>query len=566
MAQTLLVALSLGGALALAFQITTWPDHPLADMTHVTHWVRNIGSGGVLAAYAGTYPETYMIYPPAMAYVYAAAHTLAATIPPPLGVRPDDWLRVCIKLMPVAGHGLLALALFAGVTMAGGFWRGWTALTLYAWNPGALFDAAYWGQGDSLNVALLALALAIVFAVPAWWPLIAATRPRVWPQLGALLAGVTAGALIGTAGLTKPQTWVFLPLVVWLLLRRLGPHGLLAAGGAGAATAWRIVEPWRTAGRMDELLSVFTNVTQVMPSVSANAHNLWWLKLPGVALSVFDTVPVGGFGDWVAPPLVSHATLGRLGFALVALLPLLRLTGPLSYRLVAACAAYTSAAYFMTITQVHENHMFAALPFLAAAAALDGWFVAPFLIATACVFLNMALHDFLIGDALAAWLAERLPWKDALAIQTANARLNVAGFALFTLVLLRRPPVGAQSPRLLLWRARLALAAGAVVAGGALTVAYALVTVPERAAAVWERLAERAAQSGPVEAHLGRKTPVGVLLERAALEYANALYLFAGLAVVVGAVAALAGVWWLAVARTARSSRARHLRTVEAAA
>jgi hypothetical protein len=546
-AQVLLVLLSTGGALAFGAQVATWPDHPLADITHVTHWVTNIRNGGQEIAYAGTYPETYTIYPPGMTYAYRFAAWLDENVPPLPSVVPDDWLRVCIKLVPLLGHGVLALTLFAGTALAGGFWRGWFGMSLYAWSPGALFDAAYWGQGDTLNVALVMLGLVALFAVPGWWPLRTDERWRLWQQPGAIAGGAVAGACFAAAGLTKPQSWVFLPLLVWVALRRAGPIGLAAACASGGATVYAIVQPWVRAGRVDEMLSVFTNVAQVMPSVSANGHNLWWLKLPGVALSVFDTTPVGGFGEWVAPPLVSHATLGRAGFALAAMLPLLRLTGPLSFRLVMACAAYTAAGYFMFLTQVHENHMFAVLPFLAAAAVLDAWLVAPFVIASVCVFFNMALHDFLIGDHLSAWLAQQawMPWKETLQIQTANAQLNVAGFALFTLLLLRRPPVERQSARLLRWRARFALLVGSLVSGGALVVARLLATEPERALAAWERMAERALESAPVETHLGHKTPVNIVLERAALEFANGLYLLSGIAVAVGSLAALAGVWWL---------------------
>jgi hypothetical protein len=564
--QAVLVALSVGGALAFALQMATWPDHPLADMTHVLGWVRGIRDHGQELAYAGTYPESYMIYPPGMTYAYQAALWLAEHVAPPLwlpGLPADlpaeEWLRVCVKLVPVLGHGALALALFGGVAAAGGFWRGWLAATLYAWNPGPLFDAAYWGQGDSLNIAMLALAIAVLFWLPGWWPLRRAGGWRWAPQLAAPLAGLGAGALIAAAGLTKPQSWVFLPILAWVLLRRTGLLGAAAAVAGGAATALAIVQPWVRAGRLDEMMTVFTNVTQVMPSVSANAHNLWWLKLPGVALAVFDTTPVGGFGEWVAPPLVNHATVGRIGFVLLAMLPLLRLTGPITLRLVMACAAYTSAAYFMTITQVHENHMFAAIPFLAAAAALDAWFVLPFLVASVCVFFNMALHDFLTGDYVAAQVAlhlgsrwPQLPLQEPLAIQTANARLNVANFGLLTLLLLFRPSVPRQSARALAWRARFVLAVGLAVAGGALGAVRAVIERPELAEQLWQRLAERALHSGPVEAHLGHKTPPDVLLQRAALELANGLYLVAGIAAAVGSMAALAALWWSLCAHVAR--------------
>ena len=542
--QAVLLALTLGGATAFAIQVAMWPDHPLADMTHVSGWVRNIQRDGLERAYAGTYPDTYVIYPPGMAHVYRAAGLLAERTPPP-GVAPEEWFRVSVKLIPVAGHAALALVLFGIVAGAAGFWRGWAAATAYAWNPAALFDAAYWGQGDTLHTLLLALGIGALFLLPPWWPVRERGRWRWAAQTAGTLTGALVGALVAAAGLTKPQAWVFLPLILWVSFRRAGPLGLAGAGLAGAAVAWWIVQPWQRAGRLDEMASVFSNLTQVMPSVSANGHNLWWLKLPGVARQVFDSSPVGGFGSWVAPPLVTHATVGRLAFGLFALLPLLRLTGPLSVRLVLACAGYTAVAYFMTVTQVHENHMFAAVAFLAAAAALDAWFVLPFAVVTVGSFANMALHDFLIGDHLAVALATWLPWKTALAMQTANAAFNVAAFAALTALVLRRPPVARQTAAALRWRARCVLLAGLALAGGALAALAAILRSPAIAQRLWERLAHSALAAGPAEARLGHQTPEDVLLLRAALDYANALYTLAGIAAIVGAVAALAGAWWL---------------------
>jgi hypothetical protein len=214
-------------------------------------------------------------------------------------------------------------------------------------------------------------------------------------------------------------------------------------------------------------------------------------------------------------------------------------------------------AYFMGITQVHENHMFAALPFLAAAAALDGWFALPFAAVTVCALANMALHDFLIGERLAAALAAWLPWREALAIQTANAALNVAGFAVFTVLLLRRPVAPRQSAAALLWRARAVLLAGVGLAGGALAALAAALGSPAVAGRLWDRMAQGALAAGPVEAKLGRRTPEEVLLARAALEYANGLYLLAGAAAIVAAAAAVAGAWWLRCARAAPKSEVR---------
>jgi hypothetical protein len=555
LAQALLLAIVLAGATAFATQLAALPDHPLADMTHVTRWARNIEQDGIEHAYAGSYPETYLIYPPGMAYVYQMAVRLAQWVPPPPGVAPEDWLRICIKLLPIAGHTALAITLFCIVAAAGGYWSGLAAAVLYSWNPAALFDVAYWGQADSLHTVLLAIALGALFVFPSWWPLRSQRRWRLAAQMGGPVAGLVVGAALVAAGLTKPQAWVFLPLVLWVTFRRSGPLGLAAAAVGGAAAGWWIIQPWVRAGTLADMTSVFTNLTQVMPSVSANGHNLWWLKLPGVALAVFDSTPVGGFGSWVAPPLITHATLGRLGFGLLALIPLLRLTGPLSVKIVFAGAAYTAAAYFMTITQVHENHLFAAVPFLAAAAALDALFLVPLATVTVCAFANMALHDFLIGEWLAAELALRLPWQDPLALQTANAALNVAGFAAFTALILRRPAAVPQSAGALRWRARFVLLAGLAMAGGALAALLAAIRRPDVAVRLWDRLAETALASGPIEAKLGHRTPAETLLVRAAFDFANLLYTLAGIAAVVGAVAALAGAWWLLCSWAARRER-----------
>ena len=69
--------------------MAAWPDHPLADMTHTTGWARNIQQEGIEAAYGGVYPETYLIYPPGMAYVYQAAVAFSERVaPPPALARP----------------------------------------------------------------------------------------------------------------------------------------------------------------------------------------------------------------------------------------------------------------------------------------------------------------------------------------------------------------------------------------------------------------------------------------------------------------------------------------------
>jgi hypothetical protein len=133
----------------------------------------------------------------------------------------------------------------------------------------------------------------------------------------------------------------------------------------------------------------------------------------------------------------------------------------------------------------------------------------------------------------------------------------VAGFALFTLLFLRRPAGPAQAAGALLARARFVLLLGVTLAGGALAAVQALLRTPALLESVWLRLAERALAIGPTEAKLGYKTPEELLLARAALDFANLLFTLAAVAAIVGAVAALAGTWWLLCAWAARRQARR---------
>ena len=55
------------------------PDGTLTgDITHYVYWTRLVTLGGIQAAYSGTWPETYAVYPPVTLYaVSGGRHRLS---------------------------------------------------------------------------------------------------------------------------------------------------------------------------------------------------------------------------------------------------------------------------------------------------------------------------------------------------------------------------------------------------------------------------------------------------------------------------------------------------------
>ncbi len=213
----------------------------------------------------------------------------------------------------------------------------------YLFNPGIIFNSAFWGQADAVGTVF---ALAAVAALGMASPVIAAVL-------------MTLGAII------KPQTApVWVPGSLYLL-RTLSrpPDGpprwdlLLGAGVAAGAALLAIILPFHLSPL--GLAGVFRTSLGVYPFSSVVAFNFWgatqrfwvgdelrWLGVPHYAL--------GGIATLVAIVLVGvwawrHPT--REGAVLATAVALL--------------------ATFILPTRIHERYLLPAIPFFAAAAAID---------------------------------------------------------------------------------------------------------------------------------------------------------------------------------------------------
>jgi hypothetical protein len=283
-------------------------------------------------------------------------------------------LNAFVKLPSVAAEIGLTLLLFALVRARLGVAAARLTAAAYWINPAALVDASILGYLDAQYVlpAIAALAAAV-----AGWPL-------------------AAGALIAASILTKAQGLFIAPAVaaaIWMTSateQRMAR--LLAATAGGLAVTIAVVAPVAAAGGWPNMVQALGRLA-THDMLSANAANLWWVigYLLRVRYSVHDLglwaaiaapARILGIQRVIAIGYPDPRTIGiglttaAIGWALWTASraasrtphPAPRTPHP-DLWLLAGLAGFLVHAYATLSAQVHENHLFAAVPLLVLAAA-----------------------------------------------------------------------------------------------------------------------------------------------------------------------------------------------------
>jgi hypothetical protein len=400
------------------------PDGSLSgDITHYVYWTRLVTLGGIQSAYSGTWPETYAVYAPVALLPLEAVGMLYQHVQDP-SFDPDVaqqslWLREGLKFVALAWHLLTGIAVFVLIRRAFGEGVGAIAASLYGLNPAALYDVAHWAQPDGAHSLFSVLAVGLL-------------------ESGAVVA---PWAALAAAAMAKPQAWFLVPLCAIATLRMRGPVGLVRGAVAGSIVAAAIGLPFAISGHLMELLGLPSVVSSVMPVVSADAHNLWWLvaQLRGQdPLFVQDSARILG-------PL-SYRVLGSaLVAATMGLTFWLYWTRRAS---LAEAAAIGALGWFCFTTQAHENHLFFALPLLSLAWPGRPSLLFPFAVVSLTLLLNMLLHDQLVLEGLGFGVHDAMVER----LRLLNAGLNVACFAVWSAAAAVRRP----SATVTVWRPTLA--------------------------------------------------------------------------------------------------------------
>jgi hypothetical protein len=372
---TVCIALLVVGTLVALVFVTSSDRGAEGDMIHYVYWTRLVSMNGIQAAYSGTYHETYAVYPPVTLYGLALAGDAYRLWDDPAfdvdRALQSTWLVRAIKLTAVGWHLLCALSIYLLVPRQSGRGLAAVAALTFALNPATVLDVVYWGQLDGAHSLFSVLAMG-------------------WLS-GAL--PISSGAAMALAVLAKPQAWLILPVYAIGLVRQANLRQFVLTVVSGAAASALVLLPFALNGRLGDLLTLPGTVASVMPTVTGNAHNVWWLLL---ARHGYDPFASDDLERFIGPLTYRGAGLVLVGVVLLFTCTLYwrRKTG------LAETAALGVLGWFLFTTQAHENHLFLALPLLALAWPAKRLLLVPFALVSITLFWNIALHDHLLFDLL----------------------------------------------------------------------------------------------------------------------------------------------------------------------
>jgi hypothetical protein len=369
-------------------------------------------------------------YPPLALYELAAAGRVYAAIDP--SYSDSRTLTVLIKMPGLLAEMAVVFALVVwGRKVLGGEAAIWTALAIWL-NPAVILNGAALGYLDAQ------------MAVPALLGLVAAAAG--FPAL--------AGALIAAAVLTKAQALFVAPVVLFVALQALTGKKDFGFGTArsgdsakqpsvfavlsrfvlgGAIASALIVLPIVLRGAWPSMVQAISRLA-AHDMLSGNALNAWWLVTWVVrALYALD---LGWFEAFTMPVRILGRTrfmeIGYpdpklIGTAIVALWigwGLWLSSGGRTLAGWAATAGWCVFAYFMFGAQVHENHLYLAVPFFALAAGLDRRFREPFYAVSAISAVNMYIF-YGLGEGWPSIIGRRWTMVD---LTVVLSLINLAAF------------------------------------------------------------------------------------------------------------------------------------------
>ncbi|MGE3271317.1 MAG: hypothetical protein AB7P40_21390, partial [Chloroflexota bacterium] len=368
-----LLAVLLVGVVLVYLLIAALSPGYVSDIGTNKVWGRHVAREGLHDVY-----RISTDYPPLLLYCFGLAGEIYERFVDPAfsekAMLASQIYTFLIKLPGIVFHPIVAASIYLLVRRFGpGIAFGVAAA--YAVNPAVAYDVAHLGQTDPVHSAFALLAV------------------------GALVNGqpLAAGALMALAALTKPQAWILLPIVGMGLVFWYGRRGVIRGTLGGLVTTVIMLLPWIVTNRLHHawrFLDALETKSVMSQALTAQAHNLWWVPT---------LVEWRFINDW--EPLLGPITYRMAGLGMVlalVVLVIVKMRGLRPRDRLFSFIGLLTVGWFVVTVRAHENHLFMALPFLAVAWALDRRYGLVFVLVSASLLLNLALHDPLLVSNWAA--------------------------------------------------------------------------------------------------------------------------------------------------------------------
>ncbi|MGD6809446.1 MAG: hypothetical protein ACQCN3_07095 [Candidatus Bathyarchaeia archaeon] len=324
------------------------------DMGTFISWFNTAADYGPRLFYSAV---SWCDYPPFNIYLFWGFGSLAQA----LGLFGTPYVTYIVKLVPNIFDLLTAGVIYWFVRKQLSPKLSLIAAALYVFNPAVIFNAAIWGQFDSIYTLFLLLSLILAL--------------KSKPEFSAVSFAV--------AVLTKPQAIALLPLIAFVIIKKSNIKRLLFSVTAFAATIFAVILPMQWSNPVTFLIDIYFGAYSGYEYTSINAFNLW-----------------GIFGLWVP-----DGNLFILGWALFAAFSIFTLYvlnkrwGKSNQMLIFFTAFMLFFAFFMLPTRIHERYLFPAIsmlalmfPFVKRARLLYGVITATFLTNVAYVLYWLNLY------------------------------------------------------------------------------------------------------------------------------------------------------------------------------
>jgi hypothetical protein len=415
-------------ALALLVRVPGFWVDGTTDTGEFALWARHAVADGVVHLYGSVFHArgywSIVDYPPMALYELAAAgHLRSAFLSHMPGIRGDIY---AVKLLAVGASAAVGVLLWWIAHRRMGQAR--RATVLYWANPAAVLHTSFLGYVGTLAAVPALLALV---AVESGW-------------------AASGGALLAAGMLTKPQAMFAAPGML-VLLRGRRDAWLALAGAALASLA--IMAPMVLAGATARMTRALIGLISE-GTFSAQGANVWWIV--SYLVAVAQRRSAGDPAPWLARARILAITdaLGAKTELLVvaaAWTAVLLVVGWAVWRVrarrslpaAAAVSALSVHAYFLLAVQVHENHLFLALPLLALVGAFDRRYLGVLVAVSAFAALNLNLFYGLTGSGGYA-LPRELAGIDTTVLLAAAGLVVFAGHVR---VFARRPGASSEPDR-----------------------------------------------------------------------------------------------------------------------